>query len=169
MTFKIVNNFLYLIFAIYLLSNCFINSQTTSDLDFINKFNSTILKPGNGIKFPVKGNRVFFHFKSYDPKRNDTNKYHEDSRQMSDRKPWNYKIDKQIGLSGFVECWNEVFKHMSIGEIVKVICPANITYKDNHHTSIMNGELWPSGKDIAFEIELIDFHGRGRKKRKEEL
>ena len=126
----------------------------TSDPKFVKKYSVSNIKKGDGKTFPVLSNKIYVHYKSFSLDNppviyeNSRTIYHSSPTQIQyRRKPFNFYIPN---------CWEDILYHMSLGEIISVICQP--PHSDNKY---LRGPYDPL-KEIGFEIELVQVLGQTR-------
>ena len=109
----------------------------------VSKIDSGILystiKPGAGGESPTENDtvRVRYEGKLIDGKEFDSSLKH--------GQPATVALDRVIS------CWKEALQRMTVGEKVKLVCPASTAYGDRG--------LWPEippGATLVFEVELVE-------------
>jgi len=140
---------------------CFIIAKKikdTKDPGFVKRYNPRYIQPGNGKRFPVPGVKIFYHYKAFDI---EPYKILEDSHLIG---RYGYPLENRFGgrfpnILAYPKCWYDVFNYMSPGEIIEITCQPPHSEKPDDFPD----------KPLNFEIELVDFHGKGRRTPKDEL
>ena len=145
----------YLLLSSFLFS--IISAWSSKDPAFVKKYKVQHLKPGDGINFPVKSNKILMHWRTFDT---DTGtKVVESSRNSRDSRPFELRY-KHWPFNFFIpHCFQDILYHMSKGEMLQVRCkPPHNTTPEMPTTTF----AFDMKGDAIFEIELIDFMGQGR-------
>ncbi|XP_051944018.1 peptidyl-prolyl cis-trans isomerase Fkbp12-like [Hippocampus zosterae] len=100
-----------------------------------------VLKPGDGVNFPKKGQNVTVHYVG-----TLTNGEKFDSSR--DRgKPFNFKI----GVGQVIRGWDEGVAQMSKGQVARLTCTPDYAYGSRGHPPVI-----PANATLLFDVELID-------------
>ena len=128
---------------------CFISVivSDTKDPQFVETYQPKYLKEGDGKSFPPAGSKVKVHY---------TGTFPESGEKFDSSVDRNSHFSFTLKRGQVIKCWDEVVSQMSIGEKIYVICPSSLAYGERGA-----GGVIPPNANIAFEIELFDYSGRG--------
>ena len=102
--------------------------STTDDPKLNQRYKITKVNSGNGVDFPVRGNKVKVHY-----------------TKSSNNQPFEFTI----GAGQVMMCLDEMVSHMSIGEQIYFVCPSALAYGSKADQTI------PNNSEIAFEVQLL--------------
>jgi len=141
-----------------------VEDSDSSEPGFVKEYQAKVIKKGDGLKHPKIGNRIFYYYKSWDP---ETEKVYEvNVKETLYGKPLSHTMGKTHRNSFQPKCMEHIFQHMTEGEILQVVCQP----PQNGGVEHFKLRHYENDKPAAFEIELVEIHGRARKpKVKEEL
>ena len=117
----------YIIFCLLLIKVIF-SLKTTFETDFEKEYKVKHLKNGNRKTYPQKKNFVSINYRGIS----------KDGRVFDSSKEEPKKI--LIGVGQVNRCWDNTIMRMSLGEKIKVVCPAKDFYGKPDH---------------SFEFELV--------------
>jgi len=106
-------------------------------------FKLQVIKNGDNLSFPKKGNTLRVHYEAFMTK---TGKKFDSSRDR------NETFELVLGSGQVIEGWEEVLSKMSIGEIVRFTLPPAYAYGKNGLPGLV-----PPGSELTFEVELISY------------
>lgn len=101
-----------------------------------------VLREGDGVNFPRKGQRVSVHY----------------TGSLVDGSIFDSSVDRgrvftfSLGLGEVIKGWDEAIAQISLGEIIKLTCPAEYGYGTRGLPGII-----PPNSVLIFEIELKSF------------
>lgn len=125
----------FLQLSLFIITLNFILS-TTDDPKLNQRYKITKVNPGNGVDFPVRGNKVKLHY----------------TKNFS-----NQPFEFIIGAGQVMKCLDEIVSHMSIGEQIDFVCPSALAYGSKVDQTI------PNNSDIEFEIQLLQITRNSKK------
>ena len=111
----------YLIFCLLLIKAIF-SLHTTFETDFEEQYKVEHLKDGDGETYPQKKNIVSLNYRGIS----------KDGRIFDKSKDEPKKI--LIGVGQVNRCWDNTIMRMSLGEKIRVVCPAKDFYGKPDHT-----------------------------------
>jgi len=112
-------------------------------MDLSKVFQLEVLKNGDNISFPKKGNTIRVHYEAFITK---TGNKIDSSRERNDA------FEFVMGSGQVIEGWEEVIPKMSLGEIVRFTLPPDYAYAEVGLPGIV-----PPNTSLTFEVELISF------------
>ena len=160
-----------LFFLVFLISRVYnkelypyeqVEDSDSSEPGFVKEYQVKVIKKGDGLRHPKIGNKVFYHYKSWDP---ETGRVYE-PKELIHGKPRTLTIARTHFHTFHPKCHEHIFQHMTEGEILQVVCQP----PQNGGFGHAKPPHYENDKPVAFEIELVEIHGRARKpKVKDEL
>lgn len=132
---KFLNKKLFTFFGILgSVGLCYAQSSVQND-NYTKQYNLTVIKKGNGVKPKSAFSTVSVMYKG----------------TFNDGKVFD-QSDKPImfKLNGVIPCWTMGVQEMSVGEIAKLECPANLAYGNRGVPGVI-----PPNSPLNFEIELL--------------
>jgi len=106
-----------------------------------NQLSKTILKPGDGVNFPKKGDRLSMHYTG---------------RLASNGQKFDSSVDRgqpfsfRIGVGQVIRGWDEGVMKMSLGEKARLYIPSDMGYGSRGA-----GRAIPPNADLEFDVELL--------------
>jgi FKBP-type peptidyl-prolyl cis-trans isomerase len=101
------------------------------------------LTAGDGTSFPSKGAQVSAHY------RGTLMDGTEFDSSYKRGQPFSFKL----GVGQVIRCWDFALSRMSVGQKVKVTCPADWAYGSRGA-----GGVIPPNADLIFDVELVSFN-----------
>ncbi|XP_061652635.1 peptidyl-prolyl cis-trans isomerase FKBP1A-like isoform X2 [Phyllopteryx taeniolatus] len=99
-----------------------------------------VVKPGDGVTFPQKGQTVTVH---YVGKLTNGTKF-DSSRDRG--KPFKFKI----GIGEVIRGWDEGVAQMSVGQVARLTCTPDFAYGSSGFPPVI-----PANATLVFEVELL--------------
>ncbi len=106
-------------------------------------FKLQVLKNGDNLSYPKKGNTLRVHYEAFMAK---SGKKFDSSRDR------NETFEFVLGSGQVIEGWEQILPKMSIGETVRFTLPTNYAYGKSGLPGLV-----PPGADLNFEVELISY------------
>ncbi|XP_019751890.1 FK506-binding protein 1-like [Hippocampus comes] len=101
-----------------------------------------VIKPGDGVNFPKKGQNVTVHYVGTLP----NGEKFDSSRDRG--KPFNFKL----GHGQVIRGWDEGVAQMSKGQVARLTCTPDYAYGSRGFPPVI-----PPNATLLFDVELIDF------------
>lgn len=112
-------------------------------VDSIQKFKVQVLKAGDNISFPKKGNTVRVHYEGF---------FAKSGSKFDSSRDRNETFEFNLGSGQVIQGWEEIVPHMSIGQIVRFQLPHQWAYGAEGLPGLI-----PPFSNLIFEVELISY------------